>query len=137
ALDLVAGGLGLIGDDRHLLTDHPVEERRFADVGPADDRAKARAELPSSASVRRLLRLVGQRFLPPFERACGPKASGNSSPAVFSSISPFTLAMITRIASPNSSSACRQAPQGAQGPGVAATIAMATKRRSPLEMAFP
>ena len=38
ALAPVARHAGLIVDQRQLLADQPVEQRRLADVGPADDR---------------------------------------------------------------------------------------------------
>ena len=44
AADRRTGGLRTIGDDRHLLTDELVHERRLADVGPADHRDESRAE---------------------------------------------------------------------------------------------
>ena len=37
ALAAVAGDAGLVIDQRELLPDQPVEQRRFADIGPADD----------------------------------------------------------------------------------------------------
>src|ERR1700728_3650601 len=33
----VAGDAGFVVHERELLTDQPVEQRRFADIGPADD----------------------------------------------------------------------------------------------------
>jgi hypothetical protein len=35
--DPVARGLGLVGDDRHLLPHQPVHQRRLPDVGSSDD----------------------------------------------------------------------------------------------------
>ena len=37
ALAAVAGDAGLVIDQRELLPDQPVEQRRFSDIGPADD----------------------------------------------------------------------------------------------------
>ena len=37
AQDTMAGGLWLGGDDGQLLADDPVEQRRLADVGSAED----------------------------------------------------------------------------------------------------
>ena len=37
ALAAVAGDAGLVIDQRQLLPDQPVEQRRLADIGPADD----------------------------------------------------------------------------------------------------
>ena len=42
--DAVARGLGLVGDDRDLLADQPVDERGLAHVGPADHGDEAGAE---------------------------------------------------------------------------------------------
>src|SRR5690606_19206807 len=44
APDLVAGRLRLVGDDRHLLAEDPVEQGRLADVGPAHEGDEARPE---------------------------------------------------------------------------------------------
>ena len=38
ALAAVAGDAGPVVDQRQALADEPVEQRRFPDVGPADDR---------------------------------------------------------------------------------------------------
>ena len=43
AADRAARGLRLVGDDRHLLADERVDERRLADVRPAGERDEARA----------------------------------------------------------------------------------------------
>ena len=43
--DAVAGGLGTRCDDAQLLPDQRVEQRRFADVGPTDQRGEAAAKL--------------------------------------------------------------------------------------------
>ena len=37
AFAAVAGDAGLVIDQRELLPDQPVEQRRFADIGPADN----------------------------------------------------------------------------------------------------
>ena len=37
ALAAVAGDAGLVIDQRELLSDQPVEQRRFSDIGPADN----------------------------------------------------------------------------------------------------
>ena len=37
AIDAIAGDAGLIGNDRSALADEAVEERRLANIGPADD----------------------------------------------------------------------------------------------------
>ena len=42
APDLPAGGLGLVGDDRHLLAHHPVHQRRLAGVRAAGQGDEAR-----------------------------------------------------------------------------------------------
>ena len=43
AADRPARGLRLVGDDRHLAPDHPVDERRLADVRAPGERDEARA----------------------------------------------------------------------------------------------
>jgi hypothetical protein len=37
ALAAVAGDAGLVIDQRQLLSDQPIEQRRFSDIGPADN----------------------------------------------------------------------------------------------------
>ena len=37
ALAAIAGDAGLVIDQRELLSDQPVEQRRLSDIGPADD----------------------------------------------------------------------------------------------------
>ena len=50
--------------------------------------------------------------------------------------SPFKLAMITNISSPNSISVCLHIPQGESGSGVSPTIAMASNSLSPKDSAL-
>jgi hypothetical protein len=52
----VPRGLGLVGDDRDLLADEPVEERGFASVGPPHERDQSGLHA-SSASTSGEIRL--------------------------------------------------------------------------------
>ena len=48
AQDALAGGLGLVGDDRDLLAHERVDERGLAGVGPADDGDLADLHTPAA-----------------------------------------------------------------------------------------
>jgi hypothetical protein len=43
--DPVAGGLGLVGNDRDLFVEDPVEQGLLADIGPADQGNETGAEI--------------------------------------------------------------------------------------------
>ena len=44
-LNAKASGLWLVGNGRNLLPDEPIEERRFAGIGPPDERYITAAEV--------------------------------------------------------------------------------------------
>ena len=60
----VAGYAGLVIDQRQLLADEPVEQRRLADIGPADDDDLGKHGRGQVAVRRRLGKRNG-KFLPP------------------------------------------------------------------------
>ena len=68
ALAAVARHAGLVIDQRELLPDQPVEQRRFADIGPADDGNREGHERSVRCRARRMnaaiLRMIsfGNRF---------------------------------------------------------------------------
>ena len=59
APDLVAGGLGPVGDDRDLGADQLVEEGRLPDVGPPDQGGDPGPEGPRGGGLRRFRFLRG------------------------------------------------------------------------------
>ena len=62
AADRPARRLRLVGDDRHLLADEAVDERRLADVRPPGERDEPRARAGAPGSPGQQLRLEGEHL---------------------------------------------------------------------------
>src|SRR5215217_319532 len=105
--------LRFVGDDRDLLSDERVYERRLADVRPADDGDDPR---PHEASGR----------------SSGPNAAGKRSSSAHIDRAPsFVDSATTSDERPNSHRTWRHAPHGGVGRSSSVTTARQSIRRSP------
>ncbi len=81
ALAAVAGDAGLVIDQRELLPDQPVEQRRLSDIGPADDGNRKRHRIDPNAALQRRVSIDERGNRMAARRNCRSAAAARESAA--------------------------------------------------------